>query len=261
MLLAMDVGNTQTVIGLFDGAELMANWRVSTNKGETADEMAVVVADLLNLAGLGLTDVTHVAVSSVVPHCTAALQEMSRLHMKAEALTVGPGVKTGLTILYDNPHEVGADRIVNAVAALGRHPEGAVVADFGTATTFDAVTGKREYLGGAICPGVEVSAEAMFKAAARLVSTDLTAPEQVIGRNTRASIQSGLIYGTAGEVDRIVEMMLEEMRVAGDASEPPAVIATGGLCELIAPHCRTITDVDPLLTLTGLRLVFDMNAA
>ncbi|MDI6891444.1 MAG: type III pantothenate kinase [Actinomycetota bacterium] len=253
MLLAIDVGNTQTCIGLFEGENLYCHWRISTNKEETADEVTVTLADLLALEGLNLPSMTAVIISSVVPHCTASLEEMARRNLKIEPMIVGPGVKTGMPILYDNPHEVGADRIVNAVAAYELYGGPVIVVDFGTATTFDAISEKGEYLGGVITPGVEISAEALFETAAKLSRVDLVKPPSVIGKNTGASIQAGVILGTAGQVDSLVGMIQTEM--GGECF----VVATGGLAELIAPECKTIHKVDPLLTLTGLKKVYDKN--
>lgn len=255
MLLAIDVGNTQTVLGLFGEPDLDGHWRISTRADDTSDQLLVVLLDLLRLTGRGADDVDAVVISSVVPELTAAYERMSHEHLGLEPLIVGPGVTTGVPILYENPHEVGADRIVNAVAALDRFGHGPVIVlDFGTATTFDAIDSEGRYLGGVIAPGVEVSADALFSAAAMLSHVELEAPPTVIGRNTRASVQSGLLYGEAGKVDAIVRRMCAEMGVN------PPVIATGGLAELMTPLCETVTDRDPLLTLKGLRLVWDMNA-
>ena len=253
MLLAIDVGNTQTVIGVFEKDSLQEHWRISTNKEETADEFAIVLNDLLLLKGLKLSNIEAVIISSVVPHCTAALQEMTLKNLKLEPLVVGPGLKTGLPILYDNPHEVGADRIVNSVAAYELYGGPVIVVDFGTATTFDVVSGQGEYLGGAIAPGIEVSTEALFSAAARLSRVDLTAPKKVIGKNTQSSVQSGVIFGSAGLVDALVNRIRQELKT--DAK----VVATGGLAELMIPHCATITEINPMLTLVGLKKIYDRN--
>lgn len=253
MLLAIDVGNTQTVIGVFKDEELICHWRISTNKEETADESAVVLSDLLGLKKLALQDVSAVIVSSVVPRCTASLIEMAEANLNIKPIIVGPGLKTGMPILYDNPLEVGADRIVNAVAAFKKYGGPAIVVDFGTATTFDAISAKGEYLGGAISPGVEISSEALFTIAAKLSRVDLRKPSKVIGKNTETSIQSGLIYGFAGLVDTIVGKMIYEI------GSEPEIIATGGLASLIAPVCESIQEIDPLLTLTGLKIIYDMN--
>lgn len=253
MLLAVDVGNTQTCIGVFEQDTLRSNWRISTNKDETADEVAVTVADLLHLEGLTLPSITAAIISSVVPHCTAAYEEMVRKNLKLEPLIVGPGVKTGLPILYDSPHEVGADRIVNAVAAFELYGGPIIVVDFGTATTFDVISEKGEYLGGAIAPGVEVSAEALFEAAAKLSRVDLVKPPSAIGKNTRASLQAGIIFGTVGQVEEIVSKIAKEIGLNC------FVVATGGLAELIAPECKSINKIDLLLTMIGLKKIYEKN--
>lgn len=253
MLLAIDVGNTQTTIGVFKEDGLVHQWRISTNRDETADELAVTISNLFELESLALHDISATIVSSVVPHCTAALVEMARKHLKSKLLVVGPRIKTGMPILYDNPHEVGADRIVNSVAAFKKYGGPVIVVDFGTATTFDVVSAEGEYLGGVITPGLEISAEALFTAAAKLSRVDLVKPAAVIGKNTAASIQSGLIFGFVGLVDTIVEKIKKEIE------QEPKVVATGGLASLIAPECRTVSEVDDLLTLHGLKMIYEMN--
>ncbi|MCL5292987.1 MAG: type III pantothenate kinase [Actinobacteria bacterium] len=253
MLLAVDVGNTQIAAGLFDGEELRAHWRIATRSDETEDELAAVFTDLLELVDLKLREIDDVIIASVVPSLTASFTEMSRKIVKAEPIIVGPGVKTGLPILYDNPHEVGADRIVNAVAGFAIYGGPLVIVDFGTATTFDAVSANGEYLGGAIAPGVLISAEALFSRAARLSRVDFLRPPVAIGKNTRASIQSGVILGSAGMVDSLVRRIASEM---GGAKE---VLATGGLAEMIVPECESVTRVEPHLTLNGLRAVYELN--
>lgn len=253
MILALDIGNTQTVVGVFEKDRLRHHWRISTQKEETADQLKVILADLLALEGLSLDNIKAIVVSSVVPHCTAAIEEMARQGLKLEPLVVGPGVKTGISILYDNPHEVGADRVVNAVAAYHLYGGPVIIVDFGTATTFCVVSKKGEYLGGAIVPGIEISAEALFNTAAKLSRVEFEKPTSVIGKNTRASLQSGLIFGTAGLVDSMVE------RIKADLGEECKVVATGGLADLIAPECKNITKVDLLLTLTGLKLIYDRH--
>lgn len=253
MLLVIDVGNTQTALGVFENDKLQCDFRISTNAEQTADELAITFADLLALQGLGLKDLTAVTISSVVPHLTTALEEMARRILKVSLLVVGPGIKTGIPILYDNPREVGADRIANAVAAHHLYGGPAIVVDFGTATTFDVISRKGEYLGGVIAPGVEVSADALSTKAAKLSRVELVKPEAVIGKNTVASLQSGIIFGFAGQVDRLIEMIKKEL---GDDAR---VIATGGLAELMVPECKTIELHNPLLTLTGLRLIYQRN--
>jgi type III pantothenate kinase len=253
MLLAVDVGNTQTVLGLFDGEQLVEHWRVATEAERTGDELAALFADLLELRGRSFDDVSGVSLSSTVPLLVRAYQELAERHIDAPLLVLGPGARTGMPILYDDPREVGPDRIANAVAARERYGAPCIVVDFGTSTNFDAISAEGEYVGGVLAPGVEISMEALFARAARLTKVDFVEPETVIGKTTVASLQSGLVYGFAGQVDGIVERMRTEL---GDTA--PA-IATGGLAELIAPHARTIEKVDPLLTLDGLRLVWDRN--
>lgn len=253
MLLAIDVGNTQTAIGVFENDRLVNQWRISTNRDETADELAVVLSDLLKLANLTLQDISACIVSSVVPRCTASLIEMVKKNLKVKLIIVGPGIKTGMPILYDNPHEVGADRIANSVAAFNEYGGPVIVVDFGTATTFDAVSAKGEYMGGAIAPGLEISAEALFTVAAKLSRVDFVKPATVIGKNTETSIQSGLIFGFAGLVDTVVTKMKKEL------GSDPKVVATGGLASLIAPECETVQTVNPLLTLSGLKAIYELN--
>lgn len=253
MLLVIDVGNTQTNFGVFKGEKLIVSWRISTNTEETADELAVTLSELFNLKGILFNGVKGVAIASVVPHCTAALQEMCQKFFGLEPLIVSPGTKTGIVILYDNPHEIGPDRIVNAVAAYELYGGPVIVVDFGTATTFDAVSKKGEYLGGAIAPGIEISTNALFEHAARLSKVDLVKPPRVIGKNTRESLQSGIIFGFAGQVDEVVRKMDEELN--GKAE----VIATGGLAPFIAPECATVDKINVDLTLIGLKKVWERN--
>ena len=256
MLLAIDVGNTHIVIGLYETAasnELIDHWRISTNADRTSDEHALMVQDFLAFHGSTMRSaITGIAVSSVVPRVTMSLRDMTRKYFGFEAMVVGPGVKTGMPIHTDNPKEVGADRIVNSVAAHTRWGGPAVVIDFGTATTFDAVSAKGEYLGGAIVPGIEISLEALISRAAALRRVELVEPRSVIGKNTVESIQSGVIFGYAGLVDGLCRRMEVEL---GDC----VVVATGGLSSLIAPYCDTIDHVEPWLTLDGLRLIYERN--
>ncbi|MHB1054881.1 MAG: type III pantothenate kinase, partial [Thermoleophilia bacterium] len=255
LLLAIDVGNTHTVAGLFPGDELKEYWRVTTRSHATADQLAVTYSSLLSLKGYSLGQVRQVILSSVVPSMVGQYELLASRYMGTTALVVGPGIKTGLPILTNNPHEVGADRIVNAVAVLEELGGGpCVVVDFGTATTFDAVSARGEYLGGAISPGVEVSLEALTARAARLSRVDLGEPEGVIGKTTAQSLCAGMVYGFAGLVDGIVTRMKDEL-----GGEPVATLATGGFAELIVPHTRTLSRVDPLLTLKGLKLVHKRN--
>jgi len=253
MLLAIDVGNTQTVIGAYRGDELIYHWRTSTNTKTTGDELALYYQGFLLLKGLTFNDFDGVIVSSVVPSATMALQHMTQEIWSFEPLIVGHNVKVDMPVLIDNPDELGADRIVNAVAALERYGAPSIVVDFGTATTLDAISARGEYLGGAIAPGIEISSLALFNMAARLPRVELTRPDGPIGHNSVASMQSGIVFGFAGQVDRLVEMMLEELGFA------TKVIATGGLAEVVVDECRTVQIRDPLLTLHGLWLLYRAN--
>ncbi len=252
MLLAIDVGNTNTVLGVFDGPELEAQWRIATRPERTVDELGVLVAGLIASAGRPLP-ITAGMLSSVVPPVTDSFAQMVERYHDAPCLVVGPGLKTGMPILYENPREVGADRVVNAVAAYDAHGCGLVIVDFGTATTFDVVTPRGEYLGGAICPGVGISSEALFRHAARLPRVEFARPKRVVGRNTTTSIQSGLVYGYVGLVDGLVRRMQAEVDF------PTTVVATGGLAPLISKESDTIEHCDEHLTLTGLRLLHERN--
>jgi type III pantothenate kinase len=253
MLLAVDVGNTQTVLGLYDAERLAEHWRVATEAERTGDELGVVVGQLLELRDRGFEDISGVCLSSTVPPLVRAYEEFARDYARAPLLVLGPGAKTGIPIVYDDPREVGPDRIANAVAARERYGAPCIVVDFGTSTNFDIVSAAGEYVGGVLAPGIEVSMEALFARAARLVQVDFSAPPSVIGKTTVAGLQSGMVYGFAGQVDGIVK------RVRAEIGATAPVVATGGLAELIAPHAETIDTVDPLLTLEGLRLVWDRN--
>lgn len=253
-LLAVDVGNTNTVLGVFRGSDLVNHFRIETNAGRTSDELAVLVRSLLELQGFAWGSLDAGIVSSVVPPAVFGIQRFFKQYLGTPALVVGPGIKTGMPILYENPREVGADRIVNAVAAFETHRTGCIIVDFGTATTWDVVTPRGEYLGGAIAPGVQISAEALYAHAAKLPRVEIARPGKVIGRNTVASMQSGLLYGYAGMVDALVT------RIRAEVDFPARCIATGGLAKLVASESATIEDTDELLTLRGLKILYDRNA-
>jgi type III pantothenate kinase len=248
MLLAVDVGNTQTVFGLYDDARLTDNWRVATEPERTGDELGVLLGGFLDVEALD-----GICLSCTVPSLVRSYEEFADRWARAPLLTVGPGVRTGIPIRYDDPREVGADRIVNAVAARERYGAPCIVVDFGTSTNFDVVSPEGEYVGGVLAPGVEISMDALFARAARLVRVDFAEPPSVIGKTTASALQSGLVYGFAGQVDEIVA------RIRGELGTEAPAIATGGLAELVAPYARSIEQVDPFLTLEGLRLVWDQN--
>lgn len=253
MLLAVDIGNTQTHLGGFRGTALVEHWRFQTRAGATGDEIAERIAGLLKLSGIEPGEIEAAVVSSVVPPLSGEYEAMARRYFGAPCLTIAPGVKTGMPIRIDNPYEVGADRLVNAVAAYERVRGACAVVDFGTGINFDAVSADGEYLGGAIAPGVEISLTALTERGARIPRIDLAEPESAIGRSTRAAIQSGVIFGFAGLIDGIARRI--ERELGGD----PTFIATGGLANAIAPFCETIDEIDDLLTLTGLRLIWERN--
>jgi len=253
VLIAVDVGNTQTVMGLFEGEELVDSWRLSTVRDRTADEYRLLLAGLLRQDGYRLEGVGGVALSSVVPTAKQAMIEVAHDLVEGHVVVVGPGVRTGLPINIDNPREVGADRVVNSVAAAKKYGTPVVVVDFGTATNMDVVDGSGAYVGGAIAPGLDISQTALIEATAALRRVDLDPPRAPIGKSTVEAIQSGLLYGHAGLVDGIVGRIVDEM------DGTPAVVATGGLASTIVPHCRTVDRVDETLTLDGLRMVYEMN--
>ena len=257
MLLAIDVGNTNIVLGVFEGSTLVQSWRLQTLRERTSDELGLLVDGLFAHSRLERVQIRGVILGSVVPPLTGTFQAMVDRYFGVRTVTVEPGVNTGMPILYENPSEVGADRIVNSVAAWqrfggnGRQPM--IVVDFGTATTLDAISAKGEYLGGAICPGVQISADALFQRAARLPRIDVRKPPQIVGRTTVGAMQSGLFYGYVGMVEGLVRRMTEEL--GGRA----LCVATGGLADIIAPETPLIHHVDPDLTLHGLRLVWEHN--
>jgi type III pantothenate kinase len=247
------VGNTQTVLGLFQGSALVERWRIATQRHLTADDLASTLQGLLDLRDLDRGQINAVAVSSTVPALGLAWAQLSESRLHCTPLVIGPGVHTGMPVLIDNPNEVGPDRIVNSVAAHALVGGPCIAVDFGTSTNFDAVSAAGEYLGGALAPGVEISMEALFGRAARLFKVDLSAPETAIGRSTQTALQSGAVFGFAGQVDGIVERMRAEL------GEAAPTVATGGLADLIVPHTRTLVRHEPDLTLDGLRLVWERN--
>lgn len=257
MLLVFDVGNTNIVAGVYEGKKLMADWRLSTGESRTADEFGIIIIDLFKRSELDYKKVEAVIVSSVVPNIMYSLEHGIRKYFKLMPIIVGPGVKTGINIKYDNPREVGADRIVNAVAAIETYKRSMIIIDMGTATTFCAVGEKGDYYGGAIVPGMKISAESLFAKAAKLPRIDIVKPQNVICKNTIQSMQSGIVYGYIGQVDYIVGRMKEEMKDLGE--KEPYVVATGGLAKLIASESTTIDEVHPYLTLEGLRIIYEKN--
>jgi type III pantothenate kinase len=254
MIIAIDVGNTETVMGLFEGSALVDRWRLSTVRERTADEYRLFLAGLLRQDGYRLGDVEGVALSSVVPTAKEAMIAVAESLVDGPLVVVGPGIRTGMAITIDNPREVGADRVVNSVAAIHKYGTPVITVDFGTSTNFDVVDADGAYVGGSIAPGLEVSEQALIDATAALRRVETKAPRSPIGRNTVEAMQSGLLYGHAGLVDGIVGRIRAEL--GGD----PAVVATGGLAPTIVPHCATVETVDSWLTLDGLRIVYDMNA-
>ena len=253
-LLAVDVGNTNTVIGVFRDGNLEAHWRIQTVAERTSDELAVLLKTLLDMQGIPWRSLTAGIISSVVPPAVFGLQRFFKTYCGGPALVVGPGIKTGMPILYENPREVGADRIVNAVAAFEEIKAGCIVIDFGTATTWDVVTPKGEYMGGVIAPGIQISADALYEHAAKLPRVELARPSKVVARNTISSMQAGILFGYAGMVDSLVE------RIRAEVEFPARCIATGGLAALIATETRTIEATDDLLTLKGLKILYHRNA-
>jgi type III pantothenate kinase len=253
MLLAVDIGNTQTHLGAFDGEKLLCDWRLATDQAVTSDQLAATLGNLLELEGIGFGSIDAAIVSTVVPQLGPEYRRLCERHINGPFLKVGPNVKTGMAILIDNPHELGADRLVNAVASYADVKSACVTVDFGTSTNFDVVSGAGEYLGGVIGPGVEISLEALTSRTAKLPRIDVSDPGAAIGKNTVACIQAGFAYGFAGLVDGV------NRRLADELGEQPAILATGGLAPVIAPHCGTVDRVEPLLTLRGLRLIHELN--
>jgi len=254
MLLVVDVGNSNTVLGVYQGDELVHDWRIATDKDRTVDEYAVLINNLFELAGMNFAQLSAVIISCVVPPMLNGLESLCRKYFNLVPVVVGPGVKTGMPIQYDNPKEVGADRIVNAVAAFEKWHCGMIVVDFGTATTFDVVSDSGEYQGGAIAPGIGISAEALFARASKLPRVEFTRPSQVVAKNTVASMQSGIFYGYVGLVEGIVSRIREE------TGQSLKVIATGGLAEALADASEMVDAVEPFLTLEGLKILYQRNS-
>lgn len=254
MLLVFDVGNTNMVLGVYKGKELICNFRIGTDKSKTSDEYGVIIRQLFDYEGISLKNIQDVIISSVVPEVMHSLENFSFKYCAKEPIIVGPGVKTGINIKYENPQQVGADRIVNAVAGYEKYGGPLILIDFGTATTFCAVSQKGEYLGGAISPGIKISSEALFQRASKLHKVEIAKPKGAIGKNTTWAMQSGIVFGYAGLVDNIVAMMKEEL-----GSDDVNVVATGGLAPLICAETKTVKIVDKFLTLEGLRIIYERN--
>lgn len=255
MILVMDTGNTNIDLGVYDQEKLAYHWRMETARQKTEDEYAMQIKAFLNDAGLTFTNITGIIVSSVVPPIIYTLERMSEKYFSVTPLIVGPGVKTGLNIKYENPREVGADRIVNAVAAIHEYGAPLIIVDFGTATTYCYINEARQYMGGAIAPGVKISTEALYSQASKLPRIELARPENIIGKNTISAMQSGIVYGYVGQAEGIIARMKSQSR------ENPTVIATGGMASLIASESKAIDHVDPILTLKGLHLIYKRNQA
>lgn len=255
MLLVIDVGNTHTVAGVYASRELRGHWRLSTNRAQTADEYGILIRNLLSLSNLDPGTIKHVMISSVVPPLNGLLEEMAAKYFQLTPVFLGPGTRTGMAIHYDNPQEVGADRIANSVAAFEKYGGPCIIVDFGTAITFDAVSGNGEYLGGVIAPGIGIAAEALFQRAARLPRVEIREPENVIGTNTVESMQSGLFYGAAGLVDGILD------RLCAILGKGAKVVATGGQAQLVAAASKYKPPVDGSLTLEGLRIIHERHLA
>jgi len=254
MLLVIDVGNTNTVLGLYDGDDLVHDWRLRTVVDHTVDEYGMLIYNLYKNSKVSPKAIKAIIISCVVPPMLHILEPLCKKYFNIKPMIVGPGIKTGMPIHYDNPREVGADRIVNAVAAFERYKGDIIIVDFGTATTFDYVSAKGEYMGGCICPGIMISSEALFQKAAKLPRIEIIRPKTVVGKDTVSSMQAGILYGYAGLVDGLVE------RIKGEVKSDPKVIATGGLAKIIASETKSIHVVDDMLTLEGLRIIYKRNS-
>jgi type III pantothenate kinase len=253
MLLVIDVGNTNTVLGLFDGEKLVHDWRIRTVVDHTVDEYGMLIYNLYKTSRISSREIQDIIISCVVPPMLNILEPLCQKYFNIKPLIVGPGVKTGMPIFYDNPKEVGADRIVNAVAGYEKYKQDLIIVDFGTATTFDYVSNKGEYMGGCIAPGIMISSEALFERAAKLPRVELSKPKSIVGKDTVSSMQAGIMYGYAGLVDGICE------RIKAEVKSNPLVVATGGLAKIVAPETKSINVVDDMLTLEGLRIIYLRN--
>ncbi|RFU60347.1 type III pantothenate kinase [Bacillus sp. V59.32b] len=253
MIFVLDVGNTNTVIGVYDNDHLKYHWRIETNRHKTEDEYGMIIKSLLEQEGLSFHEFDGIIISSVVPPIMFALERMCQKYFQIKPLVVGPGIKTGLNIKYENPREVGADRIVNAVAGIHEYGGPLIIVDFGTATTYCYINEEKQYMGGAIAPGISISTEALYSKAAKLPRIEIARPEDIIGKNTVAAMQAGILFGYVGQVEGIVS------RMKAQSIKEPKVIATGGLASLIANESNSIDMVDPFLTLKGLQLIYKRN--
>lgn len=253
MIFVLDVGNTNTVLGVFDQKELKYHWRFETNRNKTEDEYGMLIKSLLFHEGITFSDITGIIISSVVPPIMLPLERMCQKYFNLNALIVGPGIKTGLNIKYENPREVGADRIVNAVAGISEYGSPLIIVDFGTATTYCYINEEKQYMGGAIAPGIGISTEALYSNAAKLPRIEIARPEKIIGKNTVSAMQAGIVYGYVGQVEGIVSRMKQESETS------PKVIATGGLAPLISNESNVIDVIDPFLTLKGLYIIYIRN--